>query len=98
MVRDPNIDKANDFKIQLQRIIHTIELFIDVDQCIEFLTDIHDEKVFLIIPKTIAEDILPFIHNIPQLDVIYVLCENQSAWVHNWWKVKGLYTTSHQTI
>ena len=28
---DPNINKVNDFKIQLQRIIHTIELFIDVD-------------------------------------------------------------------
>jgi hypothetical protein len=50
-------------QIQLPRISRTIQRFVDVDQCLDFLTDIHEEKVFLIIPTTLAEDILPCIHS-----------------------------------
>ena len=43
----------------------------------------------------IAERILPFIHDIPQLDAIYILCSNPSQhqqWTKKWIKIKSTHT------
>jgi hypothetical protein len=96
---DPQLDESNeDFKKslqQLRRIVASITTFTDAQECIEFLSGIKKEKVFMIVSGSLGREIVPEIQAWPQLDSIYVFCGNQS--VHEQWarkiaKVKGVYT------
>jgi tetratricopeptide (TPR) repeat protein len=43
---------------------------------------------------TLAQQIIPLIHSIPQLDAIYVFCRNKNEhekWSKEWIKIKGVY-------
>ncbi|CAF1052706.1 unnamed protein product [Adineta ricciae] len=76
------------------RIIHTTYVYTDSDECIDFVSDIKDEKILLIVPEKIAEDIVPLIHSIVQIDSIYVFCETHVPapdWTKQWLKVKDYY-------
>ncbi|CAF3830391.1 unnamed protein product [Rotaria sp. Silwood1] len=79
----------------LQHIVATVAVFTDVDESVDFLTDIENEKVFMIVSGALAQHIIPIIQECPQLVSIYILCDNQS--IHEEWaktipKVKGIYT------
>lgn len=80
---------------QLRWIVNTIEIFNDIDQCIDFLTENKFEKSFMIIPANLSRHIVPLIHCTPQLDSIYVFAEENSIckeWFNEWSKVKGVFT------
>ncbi|CAF1485319.1 unnamed protein product, partial [Rotaria sordida] len=96
---DANFDESeNDYKQsmqQLQNIIATIITFTDADQCVDYLSDIEDEKVLMIVSDSLGQHVIPEIEECPQLDSVYVFCDNQS--VHEQWarkisKVKGICT------
>ncbi|CAF4802947.1 unnamed protein product [Rotaria sp. Silwood1] len=96
---DANIDESNEnFKKPLQclrRIVSTITTFTDVDECIDFLSGIQNEKVFMIVAGVLGRQIIPDIEACPQLESIYVFCDNQSIneqWTKTVPKVKGVYT------
>ncbi|CAF1264001.1 unnamed protein product [Rotaria sordida] len=96
---DANFDESKDHynkSIQdLQHIVATIKTFTDVDQCVDFLSDIEDEKVFMIVSNALGQHIVPEIQALPQLHSIYVFCDNQSInqqWVTIIPKIKGVYT------
>ncbi|CAF3707756.1 unnamed protein product [Rotaria sordida] len=79
----------------LRDIVATITIFTDADQCVDFLSDIQDEKVFMIVSGALAQYIVPEIQALPQLYSVYVFCDNPSVYEH--WikiipKVKGVYT------
>ncbi|CAF1614471.1 unnamed protein product [Rotaria sp. Silwood1] len=96
---DANLQEAdNDFKNSLQhlrKIVASITTFTDAQQCVNFLSEIKKEKVFMIVSGSLGRQIVPEIEALPQLEAIYVFCGNQS--VHEQWtkkisKVKGVYT------
>ncbi|CAF3992396.1 unnamed protein product [Rotaria sordida] len=92
---DESKDHYNKSIQDLQRIVATITTFTDADQCVDFLSDIEDEKVFMIVSDALGQHIVPEIQALPQLHSIYVFCDNQS--IHQQWtktipKVKGVYT------
>ena len=43
------------------------------DKCVDFLTDINDEKVFMIIPPALSQQLIPVIHDILQLNTIFIV-------------------------
>ena len=53
--------------------------------------------MFLVIETiTVAQSILPSIHDIPQLNAIYILCTDnphQEQWKQHWSKIQGVHTT-----
>ncbi|CAF1507377.1 unnamed protein product [Adineta ricciae] len=77
---DPNMNIDNDeykyLLTQTSEIIDTIELHNDPDQCIDFCTDLQHTKVFIILPYPLAQQLIPLVHDIPQLYSIYVLCND----------------------
>jgi hypothetical protein len=94
---DSNIDQSNDDLCssinQLRRIVNTVDSFTDTDECIDFLTQIKDEKVFIIISGSLSQHIVPCIHSISQLDSIYVLYqEKYEQLAKHWPKVKGIFS------
>jgi hypothetical protein len=79
----------------LRCIINTIDTFTDVDKCIQFLTYINDERVFLCLIDHVAEHIIPILHDMSQLDSIYILSRNKlrhEQLTKQWWKVRGVFT------
>ncbi|CAF1513268.1 unnamed protein product [Rotaria sp. Silwood1] len=96
---DANLQESDkDFKNSLQhlrKIVASITTFTDAQQCVNFLSEIKKEKVFMIVSGSLGRQIVPEIEALPQLEAIYVFCGNQS--VHEQWakkisKVKGVYT------
>ena len=62
---------------QLQRIVNTVEIFSDNDECVEFILNSDQDKVFLIISGSGGRSLVPCIHDIPQLDCLFIFCENK---------------------
>jgi tetratricopeptide (TPR) repeat protein len=97
----PPIDDMNDNDFcnsiaELRRVVNSITKFSDVDQCIDFLTDIKEEKVLMIIPDQLGQNMVSVVHDIPQINSIYVFCKNGSQnkqWAQQWPKVKDIFTT-----
>ncbi|CAF0992316.1 unnamed protein product [Adineta ricciae] len=83
---------------QLRCITTEIHSFIDSDQCIEFiLDDTADTKVYLIVSVQSVQHFVPCIHDISQIESIFILCNTHShspdeQWMNKWFKVKGVYT------
>jgi hypothetical protein len=93
-INQSNIDCQNALA-QLRNIVNDIHLFTDPNQCVDFLTDINDMKAFLITDGNLGQHIIPHMHDIPQLDAIYIFCGNKSRheeWTKKWVKIKGVYT------
>ncbi|CAF1043900.1 unnamed protein product [Adineta ricciae] len=58
---------------QLQTIHHIVHTFNDIDQCIDFLTDLSRDTVSLIIPDTSNRQLIILINEIPQLHAVFIL-------------------------
>jgi hypothetical protein len=96
---DSSIDQANEdcqnILTQLRSIINDVNMFTQPDECIQLLKDVHDQKAFLIVSGTLGEHLVPKIHEISQLDTIYIFCDYKAPheqWVKEWTKVKGVHT------
>ena len=90
---DSNIDEYN--VTQLRHIINSINILTNPDQCVEFLNRIKHEKVFMIVSGTLCQSVIPLVHDMSQLDSIYIFCENPSnseTPATLWTKVKGVFT------
>ena len=96
---DPVINQSDDNNEtnlidQLQMVFQTVCKFSDINQCINFLTDIQAEKVCMIISNSVDEHLISCIHDIPQLDSIFIYHPAESIndkWIKNWSKIKGIF-------
>ena len=78
----------------LQRIVNTVRTFTVSDQCITFLNDSKDLKIFLILACGFYNIIVPLIDNLSQIDSVYIFCIDEikcNAYNTEWKKVKGIY-------
>jgi tetratricopeptide (TPR) repeat protein len=96
---DNNIDdNSNDCRntiSQLQRVVDDLITFTDDDECIEFIETINDIKTCMIIPGYLGQHIVPRVHNMPQVDSIFIFCSNKQRyeqWAKDWSKIKGIFT------
>lgn len=81
--------------IQLRQLVNRLELFNDVDECVDYMTDVKHEKVFLIVSDAFSEIVILLIQNIQQIVSIYILTTGEQR--HHdyitWYpKLRGVYT------
>ena len=100
---DPNIDQNNvdcrNTIAQLQCAVNNINTFNDPDQCIDFLTDIHDVHVCIIISGVLSEHLVPLIDSITHLQTIFIFSTNETQLEYSNQhcpKVKGVFTDISQ--
>ena len=89
---DLNLHQSLD---QLRQIINKIDLFCDVEQCVDFLGSLKETKAFMIVSEGLAPKVVPRIHAMSQLESIYVWNAHESEdeqWAHEWTKVKGSFS------
>ena len=96
---DCNIDEFSDEYrnsiVHLRKIVNAIDLFTDIDRCATFLNQIKDERSFIIISNALGKNLVPIIHNLPQVDSIFIFCEDDEhseSWTTEWSKIKGVFT------
>ena len=80
---------------QLQNVVNSFERFVDPEQCIDYLTDIKNVKVFMIVSGSLEQQFVTLIQDIPQLYAIYVLCVHSTAhgrWIKDYHKLKGIFS------
>ena len=73
-----------------RQLVHT---FNEASACKEFIEQVNN--VCLIISGAMGKDLVPSIHNLEQIDSIYVFCidrETHELWAKNYPKVKGVFT------
>ena len=97
---DGSIDEVNDDDsinsiTKLRQVVNTVNTFTDVDECIDFITDIQEEKTFMISSGALGQTTVPVVHDKSQVNSIYIFCGNKARhekWAKEWPKVKGVYT------
>jgi tetratricopeptide (TPR) repeat protein len=80
---------------QLRDIVNDVNIFTQPDECVDFLKNIDDIKVFLIVSSTFGQQIVPLIHDVSQLNGVYIFFSTypeREQWVKEWMKVKGIHT------
>ncbi|CAF1409819.1 unnamed protein product [Adineta ricciae] len=93
---DSSTNNSHDFydtTTQLECILPEINTFTDNDQCVEFIVDNFDTKVYLIISESIEQFIIPCIHDIPNVDSIFIFSDSKDQYeqrIKQWIKVKGV--------
>ena len=94
---DRDIDKNNsawrDSINYLRRVVYTVETFTDAEECIDFLGDVADEKVCMIVSESLAQQIVPLVHNMSQVNTIFISLSNQNhhvEWATHWPKIKSV--------
>ena len=89
---DPHFKKSLE---NLHQTVTYITTFTDVDECVDFMDEIEEGRVFLIVTGSLGQYVVPCIETMSQLESIYVLCDSKvvhEGWVSRISKVKGLYT------
>jgi tetratricopeptide (TPR) repeat protein len=95
---DSSINQVNDndccsIIMELQQVVTIVNAFANVDECIDFITDIKEEKIFLILSEIFVQTIVPVANEIPQIISIYIFPGNKSQhekWSKQWRKMKGM--------
>ena len=91
---DNNNDCRNMIK-QLQCVLDDLITFTDEGDCIEFIATINDTKACMIIPGYLGQNIVPRLHNMFQIDSIFIFCSNKQNYDElskDWSKIKGVFT------
>ena len=94
--KEKHVSAVEQSKAKLCRIVHSFETFLDIDEFIDYVSDISDEKTILVIlPLTVHETIVAYVNEFPQVNSIYVvswssdIVENyKSLWVEQYSKIK----------
>ncbi|CAF1315240.1 unnamed protein product [Adineta steineri] len=73
-----------------------LQTFIEPDLCIEqILTNLQEKRIFFIVSNEFGPTVVPFIHECPQIQTIYVYCGNQQVaehWTKLYTKITGIFT------
>jgi hypothetical protein len=75
---------------KLRKLLDPLKTFNTRVQCEKFIRSYSKGKLLLIVSGRLGRELVPHIHNLPQLVVIYVFCKDKKAneqWAVNFTKV-----------
>ena len=77
-------------------VVSSIHTFMDIDECIKFLTDVKYEKVIMILHDEVGDNVMSSLHQISQLIAVFTLSDKKLKYKQtmttDWSKVKGVFT------
>jgi hypothetical protein len=59
---------------KLREVFSNLKVFDDCDKCVDYLSDIGDQKFVLIVSSSYGSQIVPIVHEFEQLLAIYIYC------------------------
>ena len=91
-------ENSSDFQntiAHLRGAVNALNSFADDGECIQFLEGMATEKVCMIVSGALGQYVMPRVHDLSQVDSIFIFCSNQTyheGWAKKWPKIKGVYT------
>ncbi|CAF3648134.1 unnamed protein product [Rotaria socialis] len=79
---------------KLRGVVNYLRIFDNTDICMQYISAIKQEQVFLIISGRTGKHIIPLVHHLSQLNSIYIFCikdQRHITWSSNYSKVKGVF-------
>lgn len=73
-----NVKSCQIYLDEIQKITSAVHNFTDLHACIEFVTRIVDEKVFVIVYNDYGTEIISHLNNLHQIDSIYIFCSDET--------------------
>ena len=92
---DENSSDCQNTTTHLRRAVNSVNIFTDEGECIQFLEDMAKEKACMIISGALGQHIVPRVHDLSQIDSIFIFCGNKTyheEWAKKWPKIKGVFT------
>ncbi|CAF2380371.1 unnamed protein product [Rotaria sp. Silwood2] len=96
---DDNIDMANKDDqhtlAPLRNVVNQVNPCTTGEQHVQQLSENPEETSFVISSDALGQHLVPNIHSMPKLDVIYTICDNKQrhqVWVKNLTKIQGIHT------
>lgn len=94
-IDDMNLDCSHQIA-QLREIMNEVYTFQQMDECLDFLTDIDEQYVYMIIAADLGRRLIPCVHSIEWLDRIYIIDNDETRHSHHLWttawpKVRGVF-------
>lgn len=78
---DNDINETNDdfrnFITNFQQIVNNVYTFTNADEFVDFITDMTDENMFMIILEALSYDIIPISEHLSQIKFIHILSDNE---------------------
>jgi tetratricopeptide (TPR) repeat protein len=75
-------------------VVNYLKIFDNTDNCIQYVSTIKQEQIFLIVSGRTGKHIIPLVHHLSQLNSIYIFCikdQTHKAWSSKYPKVKGVF-------
>jgi tetratricopeptide (TPR) repeat protein len=92
---DNNSNDCRNTMTQLRQVVNEINTFTDGEACIQFINTITNSKACMIMSGSLGQHIVPRVHNMSQVDSIFIFCGNKQhheEWTKKWSKIKGVFT------
>ncbi|CAF1614661.1 unnamed protein product [Rotaria sp. Silwood1] len=89
-----NTDDNRETEQELRQIINHLRIFDQADACEKLIRATKQEKIVLIVSGQLGRDVIPRLHNLPQLVACYVYCLNgtdHEEWTRTYSKVQGVF-------
>jgi hypothetical protein len=58
--------------------MNTVITFTDSEECIQFIEEMRNDKVCMIISGSLGQHIVPRVHSKSQVDSIFIFCGNKN--------------------
>ena len=78
---------------ELRQVINHLLTFDNSDECEQYIRQISQEKVVLIVSGSLGRQVVPHLHDLPQFSACYVFCGDKQAneqWANKYQKVTNL--------
>ncbi|CAF1524334.1 unnamed protein product [Adineta ricciae] len=101
---DSSVDSTEEnrnIQKKLRQIIENLRMFENADICEKYLRKTTKESLILIVSGTFGRQILPSVHNLPQLISFYVFCQDKKGneqWAKKYSKLSCVCTTYVELI
>ncbi|CAF1176679.1 unnamed protein product [Adineta steineri] len=82
---------------QIRAVVNDVTVCTQLEECVEFFHNPDDKKVFVITSGSLGQMLVSAIHGMPELDVIYILCDNMSDHeqrTKDWKEIKGVHNNT----
>jgi hypothetical protein len=76
----------------LNRIRNSIKIFHNANACINYIQNAKNENIFLVMSYLLIEEIIAQVHDLPQLNSIYIVDPTSSSTEGRYCKVKGIFS------
>jgi response regulator RpfG family c-di-GMP phosphodiesterase len=96
---DQSVDSTQDnltTQQELRQVINHLRTFDNSDECEQYIQQVTQEKVVLIVSGALGRQVVPRLHDLPQFSAFYVFCQDKKAneqWANKYHKVKHFITT-----